>query len=128
MDASVIYYADPGKVVRLHIDWQNRYVDELVRPLARGVIRDAVSQYGVEEVYSSQRVEMTEQIQTEMGRKLAENGLTLVDFVLRNITFSPEYAEIGGAETDRRAEGAAGCLRGRSAPAGGRTSPPGCPG
>jgi regulator of protease activity HflC (stomatin/prohibitin superfamily) len=93
MDASVIYYADPGKVVRLHIDWQNRYVDELVRPLARGVIRDAVSQYGVEEVYSSQRVEMTEQIQTEMGRKLAENGLTLVDFVLRNITFSPEYAE-----------------------------------
>ena len=92
MDASVIYAADSSKVVRLHIDWQNRYVDELVRPLARGVIRDAVSQYGVEEVYSSKRVEMTEQIQTEMGRKLAENGLTLVDFILRNITFSPEYA------------------------------------
>ena len=92
MDASVIYAADPGKVVRLHIDWQNRYVDELVRPLARGVIRDAVSQYGVEEVYSSKRVDMTDQIQTEMARKLAENGLTLVDFVLRNITFSPEYA------------------------------------
>jgi regulator of protease activity HflC (stomatin/prohibitin superfamily) len=92
MDASVIYAAASDKVVQLHIDWQNRYVDELVRPLARGVIRDAVAQYGVEEVYSSKRVEMTDQIQTEMGRKLAENGLTLVDFVLRNITFSPEYA------------------------------------
>jgi regulator of protease activity HflC (stomatin/prohibitin superfamily) len=92
MDASVIYAADPEKVVRLHIDWQNRYVNELVRPLARGVIRDAVSQYGVEEVYSTKREEMTEQIHTDMGLRLAENGLTLVDFVLRNITFSPEYA------------------------------------
>jgi regulator of protease activity HflC (stomatin/prohibitin superfamily) len=27
-----------------------------------------------------------------MTKKLAENGLNLTDFVLRNITFSPEYA------------------------------------
>jgi regulator of protease activity HflC (stomatin/prohibitin superfamily) len=92
MDASVIYAADPTSVVRLHIDWQSRYVEELVRPLSRGIIRDAVSQFGVEEVYSSKRAEMTDEIQSEMRRKLAENGLTLVDFVLRNITFSPEYA------------------------------------
>jgi len=92
MDASVIYAVDQDKVIQLHIDWQSRYVEELVRPLARGIIRDAVSQFGVEEVYSTKRVEMTEMIQAEMTRKLAENGLTLVDFVLRNITFSPEYA------------------------------------
>ena len=92
MDASVIYAVDQNKVIQLHIDWQSRYVEELVRPLARGIIRDAVSQFGVEEVYSTKRVEMTEMIQAEMNRKLAENGLQLVDFVLRNITFSPEYA------------------------------------
>jgi regulator of protease activity HflC (stomatin/prohibitin superfamily) len=92
MDASVIYAVDPKQVVQVHIDWQTRYVDELVRPLARGIIRDAVSQFGVEEVYSSQRSELTQQIQAELGRKLSENGLILVDFVLRNITFTPEYA------------------------------------
>ena len=27
-----------------------------------------------------------------MAEKLADNGLLLVDFVLRNVTFSPEYA------------------------------------
>ena len=53
VDASVIYSIDPTKVVQLHIDWQDRYTDELVRPLARGVIRDVVSQYKVEEVVSS---------------------------------------------------------------------------
>lgn len=92
LDASVIYAIDPGQVVRVHIDWQDRYTVELVRPVARGVIRDAVSQFGVEEVVTTKRFEMQQQIFEGMSAKLRENGLILVDFVLRNITFSPEYA------------------------------------
>ena len=92
VDSSVIYAIDPSKVVTVHIDWQDRYTSDLVRPVSRGAIRDAISQYGVQEVYSTQRDEMTQVISTELSKKLAENGLILVDFVLRNITFSPEYA------------------------------------
>lgn len=92
VDASVIFAVDPSEVVQVHIDWQERYTAELVRPVARGIIRDAIAQYRVEEVYSSRRAEMAERIRMEMEAKLAENGLTLADFVLRNITFSPEYA------------------------------------
>jgi len=92
VDASVIYQINPGKVVEVHLLWQNRYEDELVRPLARGVIRDVVSQYGVEQVVSTKRAEMTNTISRNLGAKLEENGLQLVDFVLRNITFSTEYS------------------------------------
>jgi regulator of protease activity HflC (stomatin/prohibitin superfamily) len=92
VDASVIYAIDPDKVVQVHIDWQKRYDQELVRPLARGIIRDVVSQYKVEQVVTSQRVEMISQISKDMNTKLENNGLSLVDFILRNITFSPEYA------------------------------------
>jgi regulator of protease activity HflC (stomatin/prohibitin superfamily) len=92
VDASVIYAIDPTQVVQVHIDWQSRYTDELVRPLARGVIRDVVSQYGVEGVVSTKRAEMTALIATTMAKKLEDNGILLVDFILRNITFSPEYA------------------------------------
>ena len=92
VDASVIYSIDPAKVVQLHIDWQDRYTDELVRPLSRGVIRDVVSQYKVEEVVTSRRVDMIAQISDAMALKLQDNGLSLVNFILRNITFSPEYA------------------------------------
>jgi regulator of protease activity HflC (stomatin/prohibitin superfamily) len=92
VDASLIYAIDPAKVIQLHIDWQDRYTDELVRPLARGVIRDIVSQYKVEEVVTSKRVEMTTKISNDMQQKLEDNGLSLVNFILRNITFSPEYA------------------------------------
>ncbi len=92
IDASVIFAIDPEKVVDLHITWQKRYTDDLVRPLSRGVIRDAVSQFRVDQVYSTKRVEMAEQMEEEMTKVLADNGLLLADFVLRNITFSPEYA------------------------------------
>ena len=92
VDASVIYAIDPSKVVKVHIDWQDRYTDELVRPLARGVIRDVVSQYQVGEVVTTKRTEMTKTMSDDMSQKLADNGLTLVSFILRNITFSPEYA------------------------------------
>jgi regulator of protease activity HflC (stomatin/prohibitin superfamily) len=92
IDASVLFSVDPKEVINVHITWQKRYRDDLVRPLARGVIRDAVSQFRVDEVYSSKRAEMSEQMETEMAKALEENGLLLSDFVLRNITFSPEYA------------------------------------
>jgi regulator of protease activity HflC (stomatin/prohibitin superfamily) len=92
MDASIIYAIDPQEVVNVHIAWQDRYTDELVRPLARGIIRDAVSQYGVQAIYSTKRNELTQDITDALRKKLAENGLVLSNFVLRNITFSPEYA------------------------------------
>lgn len=92
VDASVIFAIDPQKVVQVHIEWQDRYTEGLVRPLARGVIRDAVSQFGVEEIVTTKRAEMIAMINEVMRKKLEANGLLLIDFVLRNITFSPEYA------------------------------------
>ena len=92
IDASVIYQIDPDKIVPLHINWQNRYSDELVRPQARGIIRDIVAQYSVDEVISTKRLEMIQEMNERMTEKLSDNGLILIDFVLRNITFSPEYA------------------------------------
>jgi regulator of protease activity HflC (stomatin/prohibitin superfamily) len=92
IDASVIFSIDPNKVVQVHIQWKNRYEGDLVRAQARGVIRDVVSQYKVEEVVTSKRFEMAELLRTTLEKKLSDNGLILVDFVLRNVTFSPEYA------------------------------------
>lgn len=92
VDASVIYAINPSEVVKVHILWQDRYTDDLVRPLARGIIRDAVSQMRVDEVVSSKRAELIKTLNETMAVKLADNGLILKDFVLRNITFSPEYA------------------------------------
>ena len=92
VDASVIFAIDPEQVIRVHILWQDRYQEELVRTQARSIIRDAVSQFNVNEVVSTKRFELITMINDEMSEALGENGLLMVDFVIRNITFSPEYA------------------------------------
>ncbi|MCS7283964.1 MAG: SPFH domain-containing protein [Anaerolineae bacterium] len=93
VDSSVIYEINPRRVIELHIKWQHRYERDLIHPEARGIIRDVVSQYRVDEVVSTKRFEVTAEISRRLEEVLADNGLTLVDFVLRDITFTPEYAQ-----------------------------------
>jgi len=92
IDASVIYSIDPAKLVQLHITWQNRFEDNVVRPVTRSAIRDAVSQYGVEEIVSTKRADLEQTISEAISQGLSSNNLIMVDFLLRNIRFSDEYA------------------------------------
>jgi len=93
VDSSVIYQIDPTQVLEIHKIWQHRYETDLIHPQTRGIIRDSVSQYRVDEVLSSKRFDMAAQITEKLKETLAENGLTLIDFVLRDITFTEEYAQ-----------------------------------
>ena len=93
IDASVIYTIDPAQLINLHIRWQNRYEDNVVRPVTRAAIRDAVSQYGVEEIVSTKRTELESAISTTIEKGLSDNSLILSDFLLRNIRFSDQYAQ-----------------------------------
>lgn len=92
VDASVIYAVDKVRAVDLYTTWRGRYQDDLVRPQARGIIRDVASQYGVEEIVSSKRAEMEQTITDELKKIFTANHLILEDFVLRDIQFSAEYA------------------------------------
>lgn len=85
-DASVIFSIDPDRVVEVHIKWQRAYLEHLVRPQARGVIRDAVPQFDFEEICNSHRFALAEMIAKELRDRFDEGGLILNDFVLRKIT------------------------------------------
>jgi regulator of protease activity HflC (stomatin/prohibitin superfamily) len=92
IDASVIYAVDPTQLIQLHTLWQNRYEENVVRPVSRAAIRNAVSQFGVEELVSTKRAELEQAIRTEIETKLQANNIIMSDFLLRNIRFSDEYA------------------------------------
>ncbi|HEY5982061.1 MAG TPA: prohibitin family protein [Anaerolineales bacterium] len=93
IDGSVIYAIDPAHVIDMHITWQNRFEDNVVRPIARAAIREAVSQYGVEEIVTSKRVDLERDITDAIAKGFSSNNLILSDFLLRNIAFSDEYAK-----------------------------------
>ncbi|MBN1994415.1 MAG: hypothetical protein JW953_17080 [Anaerolineae bacterium] len=92
LDCSLIFQLDPEQVMRIHIDWQDRYIEDFVRPVTRGVIRTLVSQYTVDEVNSSKRLDLERDINQQLRDVFGDKGFVLDRFILRNIMFSPEYA------------------------------------
>lgn len=92
LDSSIIFQIDPDEVIRLHVEWQGRYMEDFVRPVTRGLVRTQVSQYTVDEVNSSKRLDLERDLDTQVRAVFKEKGLVLDRFILRNIAFSPEYA------------------------------------
>jgi regulator of protease activity HflC (stomatin/prohibitin superfamily) len=92
LDSSTIFQIDTEEVIRLHIEWQGRYIEDFVRPVVRGLVRTQVSQYKVDEVNSSKRLDLERDLDAQVRAVFKEKGLILDRFILRNIAFSPEYA------------------------------------
>ncbi len=92
MDCSVIFRIDVEQAVLIHTDWQTRYIEEFVRPVIRGMVRTQVSQFKVNEVNSSARKDLEAALTNLLSTEFNDKGLILDQFLLRDITFSPEYA------------------------------------
>lgn len=93
LDCSVIFQVNPNQAVQIHIDWQERYIREFVRPVVRGFVRTQVSQFTVEEVNSSSRRDLEATLDRLLQDEFTNKGLTLDQFLLRDVTFSPEYSK-----------------------------------
>ncbi|HSO26483.1 MAG TPA: prohibitin family protein, partial [Anaerolineales bacterium] len=92
LDTSVIFKIDPNQVIRLHIELQNRYIDDFIRPVMRGIVRTEVSQFTADEVNSSKRKNLEANLEELLREAFDEKGFILDRFLLRNIAFSPQYA------------------------------------
>ena len=93
IDATVQYQVDEARVVELYVKWQDRYTDDFVRPQSRSLIYNRTAAYKVEEVYSTKRDELAARITDDLRTIFEQNGLKLTAFLLRNVTFSDEYAQ-----------------------------------
>jgi regulator of protease activity HflC (stomatin/prohibitin superfamily) len=92
IDCSIIFQIDLEEAPRIYIEWQDRYIQDMIRPLMRGLIRTMVSQYTVDEVNSYKRMDLEEDLSEQLHMLLEERGFIMDRFMLRNISFSEEYA------------------------------------
>jgi regulator of protease activity HflC (stomatin/prohibitin superfamily) len=91
LDTSIIFRVDEQQVVAIHVEWQNRYVADLISPLIRGEVRSQISQFTAREVNSSARRDLETTLDRQLRDQLGEKGLVVDRFLLRDITFSPEF-------------------------------------
>jgi len=84
VDVSAIYAINPEKLLDLHICWQDRYRDGLVRPLIRGTTRNVLSGYTANEI-KVKRSFLEYKIFEALGQEFAENDLILFEFRITGI-------------------------------------------
>jgi prohibitin 1 len=91
LDCSIIFKIDPDQVIKLHKMWQDRYVDEFIRPVLRAVLRTDTSQYTIDDV-NRDRQQLETTFKEHLKEKITKNGLVFEMFFLRNLAFSDQYA------------------------------------
>ncbi|MEM7130904.1 MAG: prohibitin family protein [Chloroflexota bacterium] len=93
LDNSVIFRIDRAQAVKVHVDWQDRYIKDFVRPVVRGFVRTQVSQFTVQEVNSSSRKDLEATLDRLLRQEFASKGIIMDQFLVRDITFTDEYAK-----------------------------------
>jgi len=91
LDISVRFHIDKTKLADLHQKIGTGYIDKVVRPQVRNVLRLAVSGYPVTEVYTEKRIEIQNTSFRELQPKFQKNDLVLDEVLIRQVTFSAEF-------------------------------------
>jgi len=85
LSISVIYRIDPEQAVSIHIDWQDRYTQDFVRPVVRGMVRTESSQFTVQEVNSQARKDLELAVARDLAEEFSAKGIILDQFLVRDV-------------------------------------------
>ncbi|WP_017325680.1 prohibitin family protein [Synechococcus sp. PCC 7336] len=91
LDVSVRYRLDPAKVSHLHQTIGSRYLDKVIRPEVRTVVRNELALHQAIAVFSDEREQIQDAIEAQLASKFADNDLILQDVFLRNVKFSDQF-------------------------------------
>ncbi len=93
LDITVLYRIERGDVNQIHLNWQNRYELDFIRPTVRAVARDVVSQFEAEAIYGEKREALGNQIEEVVSEQMKLEGLTLTSLLVRQIDFTDAFSQ-----------------------------------
>lgn len=96
IDLTIIFRLrdDPDALNTVHRDWSNEpggYLEGLIRPAVRSTTIDVAAGFAAEDIYGIGRETMQERIGERITERLARDGITVTDFLVRDISFSDEF-------------------------------------
>ena len=85
----------PGKAAWIlqNLGTEREYVEKVVKTEIRGSGRRVPTRFAAYELYTKKSYEAQQALFDEIAPKFEKNGLILDEIVIRNITFTPEYAK-----------------------------------
>ncbi len=86
LEASAWYKPDYAKLAVLHQDIGESYLERIVQPTMRSAARSVIGRYTPEQIYSSKRDAIQEEIFAETKTVLAEKNIILDRVLVRDVT------------------------------------------
>ena len=88
------FMIQPGKAAWIlqNLGTESEYVEKVVKTEIRGSGRRVPTRFAAYDLYTKRSYEAQQAMSDEIAPKFQKNGLILDELVLRNITFTPEYA------------------------------------
>src|SRR3989338_8576870 len=93
IDVSVIAHIDKNKNWQLHQNLGKDYVDKLIVPQTRSILRNIVAKYPIDTVYTTSRIGLTQDAGKSLKKSFFKSGVILDELLIRGIVFSPAFAE-----------------------------------
>ncbi|MFD1061782.1 prohibitin family protein [Winogradskyella litorisediminis] len=93
LDASVLYEPDYKNLGRLHNQKGKDYLNRVLQPAIRSAARSVVGRYTPEQLYSSKRDAIQEEIFEETKKIVEPQFIKLNDVLIRDVTLPPTIKE-----------------------------------
>ncbi len=93
LDISVRYHPDGDNLIKLHRRLGVDYVNKVLRPEVRSIVRMVVSEYPVLDVYSGKRMLIQAEIENRLRESFKKNFFICEEMLLRNVQFSPDFQQ-----------------------------------
>jgi len=93
LDASVLYQPDYNNLSRLHKEKGIEYKSRVLQPAIRSAARSVVGRYTPEQLYSSKRDAIQDEIFEETKKIVEPQYIQLNDILIRDVTLPPTIKE-----------------------------------
>ena len=89
LEVSAWYYPEYNKLPLLHQEKGINYLEDVIKPALRSATRSVIGRYTPEEIYSTKRDAIQDEIYTESKTILSKQYITLKETLVRDISLPP---------------------------------------
>jgi regulator of protease activity HflC (stomatin/prohibitin superfamily) len=93
VEVSVRFNPIPNKLPYLHQQFGEDYMNQLIIPEVRSTVRQVMGRYTAEEIYSTKRAAVEQEIINETTQKLQANSVETRAVLIRSINLPPQIKE-----------------------------------
>jgi len=94
VDATILFHIDKKEAdnIKRNLGTKTEYYSKIIRPRAREVLREVVARFNALDLVSEKRAEMVAEMNNDLMEAYAAHNIILEEVVLRNVTFSVDFA------------------------------------